>query len=76
MIALVKNHNVKADSVGAHLKFEVSPHLIDNRSPKQLQELLGGLAVQLLTQCEANQCAVHLALDVQKALHEPHLQMR
>lgn len=65
LIALVKNHNVKADSVGAHLKFEVSPHLIDNRSPKQLQELLDGLAVQLLTQCEANQCAVHLALDVQ-----------
>lgn len=65
LIALVKNHNVKADSVGAHLKFEVSPHLIDNRSPKQLQELLDGLAVQLLTDCEANQCAVHLALDVQ-----------
>jgi hypothetical protein len=65
LIALVKNHNVKAESVGAHLKFEVSPHLIDNRSPEQLQQLMDELAGQLLTDCEANQCAVHLALDVQ-----------
>lgn len=65
LIALVKNHNVKADTVGAHLKFEVSPHLIDGRSPEQLQQLLDELAEQLLTDCQANQCAVHLALDVQ-----------
>jgi len=65
LIILLKNHNVKAEVEGPHLKFEVSPHLIDQHSPAQLQSLLDDLAGQILDDCRPNQCAVHLALDFQ-----------
>ncbi|PWU26338.1 hypothetical protein DK254_27560 [Pseudomonas sp. RW407] len=65
LILLVKNFNEKADVVGSHLKIEVSPHAIDSKSPEQLQAWLDGFAAQVLDQCEVNQCAVHVALDVQ-----------
>lgn len=65
LIALVKNHNKKIDQVGPHLKFEVSPHLIDSMPPDQLQARLDHLAGLLLDDLEHNQCAVHLALDIQ-----------
>lgn len=65
VIALVKNHSVKVDTVGPHLKIEVSPHAIRPRLPSELQSLLDELAGVLLDDCTPNQCAVHIALDLQ-----------
>ncbi|MBB2494490.1 hypothetical protein [Aquipseudomonas ullengensis] len=64
-VLLVKNFNAKLDAIGPHLKIEVSPHAIDNHSPERLQERLDFYASHLLSHVERNQCAVHLALDVQ-----------
>ncbi|WP_439860995.1 hypothetical protein [Pseudomonas sp. MBLB4136] len=65
IILLVKNFNAKLDSIGPHLKIEVSPHAIDAFSPERLQERLDYYADAVLTHLEMNQCAVHLALDLQ-----------
>ena len=65
VILLIKNHNVKLENIGAHLKFEISPHALDGADPAITQRLMDDLARALLTHCETNQCAVHLALDVQ-----------
>ena len=65
IIVLLKNHNVKAENIGSHLKIEVSPHAIDGRSPERLQEQLDFLAAASLHHVERNQCAVHIALDFQ-----------
>lgn len=65
LILLLKNHNVKADAIGSHLKIEVSPHAIDGRSPERLQQQLDFLAAASLHHVERNQCAVHIALDFQ-----------
>lgn len=65
LILLIKNFNVKPDSIGSHLKIEVSPHAIDDRSPERLQEVLDHLAGHVLRHLERNQCAVHIALDFQ-----------
>lgn len=64
-ILLIKNFNAKIDSIGPHLKIEVSPHAIDAWSPERLQERLDFYASHVLTHLELNQCAVHLALDLQ-----------
>jgi hypothetical protein len=64
-ILLVKNFNSKIDNIGPHLKIEVSPHAIDSLSPERLQSRMDYYASELLTNIEINQCAVHLALDVQ-----------
>jgi len=65
IILLVKNFNAKLDNIGPHLKIEVSPHAIDTLSPERLQDRLDFYAAQVLTHVEINQCAVHLALDLQ-----------
>ncbi|QLC73699.1 hypothetical protein LPB260_23540 [Pseudomonas sp. LPB0260] len=65
LILLIKNFNAKIDSIGPHLKIEVSPHAIDALSPERLQEHLDHYADAVLTHLEINQCAVHLALDLQ-----------
>ncbi|WP_416310729.1 hypothetical protein [Pseudomonas sp. W03] len=65
LILLIKNHNMKLETIGAHLKIEVSPHAIDGVAPKALQGLMDSLAAAVMTHCEPNQCAVHIALDVQ-----------
>lgn len=65
IILLVKNFNAKQESVGSHLKIEVSPHAIEAFSPERLQERLDYYAGHVLTCVERNQCAVHLALDLQ-----------
>jgi hypothetical protein len=65
IILLVKNFNAKLDNIGPHLKIEVSPHAIDSLSPERLQERLDYYAGAVLTHLEINQCAVHLALDLQ-----------
>jgi len=64
-VLLVKNFNAKAENIGPHLKVEVSPHAIDSLSPERLQARLDHYAAQVLTNIEVNQCAVHLALDLQ-----------
>ncbi|MCG8906709.1 hypothetical protein [Pseudomonas sp. DP-17] len=65
LILLIKNHNVKIDVIGPHLKIEVSPHALDGADPKILQGVMDDLAAGVLVACETNQCAVHIALDVQ-----------
>lgn len=65
LILLIKNHNVKIDVIGPHLKIEVSPHALDGADPKILQGVMDDLAAGVLAACETNQCAVHIALDVQ-----------
>lgn len=65
VILLIKNFNAKADSHGPHLKIEISPHAIECRSHGELQKLMDGFATAVLSAMERNQCAVHLALDVQ-----------
>ena len=65
IILLVKNFNAKLDCIGPHLKIEVSPHAIDSLSPERLQARLDFYAAQVMTHVEINQCAVHLALDLQ-----------
>jgi len=65
IILLVKNFNAKLENIGPHLKIEVSPHAIDTFSPERLQERLDYYASHVLTNVERNQCAVHLALDLQ-----------
>lgn len=64
-VLLIKNFNAKAESIGPHLKIEVSPHAIDNLSPDRLQARMDYYASQILENIEVNQCAVHLALDLQ-----------
>jgi hypothetical protein len=64
-VLLVKNFNCKSDVIGPHLKIEVSPHAIDALSPERLQERMDYYASHVLSHIERNQCAVHLALDVQ-----------
>lgn len=65
LILLIKNFNVNAQSSGPHLKIEVSPHLIEENSPAQLQHLMNSFADLVLDGLEFNQSAVHIALDVQ-----------
>ncbi|WP_417584870.1 hypothetical protein [Nitrincola sp.] len=65
LILLLKNFNAKPDVVGPHLKIEVSPHLIQSQSPEDLQKLLDLFANQVLDECTPNQCAVHIAVDIQ-----------
>jgi hypothetical protein len=65
IILLVKNFNAKLDNIGPHLKIEVSPHAIDSLSPERLQARLDYYASAALTHLDINQCAVHLALDLQ-----------
>ena len=65
IILLVKNFNSKLENIGPHLKIEVSPHTIDRFSPERLQQRLDYYAEHVLTHLERNQCAVHLALDLQ-----------
>jgi hypothetical protein len=65
IILLVKNFNAKIENIGPHLKIEVSPHAINQFSPERLQERLDYYADHVLTNVERNQCAVHLALDLQ-----------
>lgn len=65
LILLIKNFNVPVDAIGSHLKIEVSPHAIADRTPQRLQDQMDHLAAASLTHCEQSQCAVHIALDFQ-----------
>lgn len=65
LILLLKNFNVKPELIGPHLKIEVSPHMIDQLEPVRLQKIMDELADQVLDDMEQNQCAVHIAVDLQ-----------
>jgi hypothetical protein len=65
IILLIKNFNSKLENIGPHLKIEVSPHAIDTLSPERLQQRMDFYAKNVLSNVERNQCAVHLALDLQ-----------
>lgn len=65
LILLIKNFNRKVDSIGPHLKIEVSPHAIDAHEPDRLQAVMDRFAHACMSSVEPNQCAVHLALDFQ-----------
>ena len=65
LVLLIKNFNVSDKDAGPHLKIEVSPHLIQQSPPDELQTLLDTLAAQVLLDPTPNQCAVHLAVDIQ-----------
>ena len=64
-VLLLKNYSAKQENIGPHLKIEVSPHAIDALSPERLQARMDFYAEQILTHLEVNQCAVHIALDLQ-----------
>lgn len=65
VILLLKNFNVKETDVGPHLKIELSPHLIDCMSPGPLQKMMDRLADAVLDDAKPNQCAIHIAVDIQ-----------
>src|SRR5690554_174652 len=65
LILLIKNFNVADNDHGPHLKIEVSPHLLMATAPDDLQRMMDTLASNVLSEAEPNQCAVHIALDVQ-----------
>jgi hypothetical protein len=65
IILLIKNFNIKPEVEGAHLKIEVSPHLIEDTHPGVLQGMLDDLADLVLEKQKYNQSAVHIAIDVQ-----------
>lgn len=65
IILLIKSFHAPVDQDGPHLKIEVSPHCILERSTSGLQVLLDHLADCVLFSPEKSQCAVHVALDVQ-----------
>lgn len=65
LILLLKNFHVKPELTGPHLKIEVSPHLIDQLEPVRLQKIMDDLADQVLDNAQQNQCAVHVAVDLQ-----------
>ena len=61
LILLIKNHNIKVDTIGSHLKIEVSPHALDGADPRILQGVLDDLAAAVLSHCETNRrCAYRL----------------
>ncbi|HEP8330699.1 TPA: hypothetical protein VDT87_006306, partial [Pseudomonas aeruginosa] len=49
LILLIKNHNIKVDTLGSHLKIEVSPHALDGADPHILQGVLDDLAAAVLS---------------------------
>lgn len=59
----------KLDAPGSHLKIELSPHFISQRSVKKIWQRLhgtfGGLSGAFLHDAKPIGCAVHLALDYQ-----------
>lgn len=65
LILLIKNFNVSELDNGPHLKIEASPHLIASMGASELQTLMNTLAIDVLEDLQPNQCAVHLAVDLQ-----------
>lgn len=65
VIVFLGARHSKMDGLGNHLKIELSPHFIIERTPEAVQVYLDGIAKNLLEHVEPVGVAVHLALDVQ-----------
>ncbi|MDF3920041.1 hypothetical protein P3W43_14360 [Salinicola salarius] len=65
VIVLFYARHTKVENIGTHLKIELSPHFIQERSTSDVQTYLDTIAKELLAYVEPMGCAVHLALDVQ-----------
>lgn len=65
VIVFFQARHVKTDNVGTHVKIELSPHYLHERSPGDAQKFMDLIACGLLDHVESAGCAVHLALDVQ-----------
>ncbi|MBZ9567674.1 hypothetical protein [Modicisalibacter tunisiensis] len=65
VIVFLQARHTKVDTLGTHVKVELSPHFIQERSPDQCQAFMDTIAAHLLAHAEPHGCAVHLALDVQ-----------
>ncbi|MCH4564355.1 hypothetical protein MKP05_14690 [Halomonas sp. EGI 63088] len=65
VIVFLQARHTKVEQVGTHVKIELSPHFIQERSPDDCQAFMHHIAAHLLANLEPAGCAVHLALDVQ-----------
>lgn len=65
LICLYGSRYAKEDQHGSHLKIEVSPHFLYERSPEDVQRELDQVAGALLEDWGHAGLAVHLCLDVQ-----------
>lgn len=65
LVLLVGSYYAKADSIGSHLKIEVSPHLCARWGARYLTSFLHGFAKALLKAPEPAGVAVHYACDFQ-----------
>lgn len=66
-VVLVKSFYAKAKHEGAHLKIELSPHMIVQRGARQIQQQLDHIAAHFFGEGKYKYggCAPHLAADVQ-----------
>lgn len=65
VIIFFQARHTKIDNIGTHLKIELSPHFIQERSPQESQDFMYNIAAHMLAYVEPVGCAIHLALDVQ-----------
>lgn len=65
VIVFFQARHTKIDAAGTHVKIELSPHFIHERSPSDCQAFMDNIAYRLMYGVEHSGCAVHLALDVQ-----------
>lgn len=66
LIVLVKSSNIKADTIGTHIKIECSPTLLLRRSAGYVQDLMDSIVAELaIGDFEYQGLAIHLAVDVQ-----------
>ena len=65
VIVLFYARHQKVDTLGTHVKVELSPHFIQERTPAACQAYMDNIAKHMLANLEYAGCAVHLALDVQ-----------
>ncbi len=52
VIVFFQARHVKTENIGTHLKIELSPHFIQERSPQQCQKFMDMIAASMLTQVE------------------------
>ncbi|MBD3896598.1 hypothetical protein IEI94_12125 [Halomonas sp. ML-15] len=65
VIVLFYARHQKVDTLGTHVKIELSPHFIQERTPEACQAFMDNIAKHMLAYVQFAGCAIHLALDVQ-----------
>jgi hypothetical protein len=65
IVILIGSYFAKVDCEGQHLKIELSPKFISQRSPKAIMQFLDYVSNHVLIDGVAKGCAVHLACDYQ-----------